>query len=100
MAASVATLARSLTAGPGLGSGDVPVPSCLNQCRNSELFHCKVTTQASLVSLSAIDMICFLKMFMQLSCQPGYLQTRVGYKRLELISWFPVILYLLTPILM
>ena len=24
-------------------AGDVPVPSCLNQCRNSELFHCKVS---------------------------------------------------------
>lgn len=50
MAASVATLARSLTSGPGLGSGDVPVPSCLNQCRNSELFHCKVTTLSYSVS--------------------------------------------------
>jgi len=26
-------------------AGDVPVPSCLNQCRNSELFHCKICSE-------------------------------------------------------
>ena len=29
-------------------AGDVPVPSCLNQCRNSELFHCKVSLKHTL----------------------------------------------------
>lgn len=27
------------------GSGDIPVPSCLNQCRNSEMFHCKICSE-------------------------------------------------------
>lgn len=26
-------------------AGDAPVPSCLNQCRNSELFHCKICSE-------------------------------------------------------
>ena len=38
MSESVAILCDAMRG----GSGDVPVPSCLNQCRNSEMFHCKV----------------------------------------------------------